>query len=235
MSYTPGALYGNEISSAREALARMNEQDPVDELPAEDGGSDFAIKDRDTYLQALNRNASARELAVREADAARKEQLAKARAFIEQQRRPMTGGEPFFRLAAALTAPQKTPGFGGFLQNFAPAIADMTRMRQEAEQARAKQLLELEQGSTAEGLAARMEAIKARDVELRGAMGLFKAPAAEYTATPMGVVFNKRTGFEKPGASHVNALLANPNMARDFDIKFGPGAAQEVFKLYGGR
>ena len=83
-------------------------------------------------------------------------------------------------------------------------------------------------------------------MEKRGAVGvqqrlaLLKAamasnkPRAVYSANPVtGEMFNRESGLPVPGPGHVKLLLDHPDKAAEFNLKFGPGAAEEVLAQYG--
>lgn len=140
-------------------------------------------------------------------------------------------GQFFSMLSRAFLSPTSAPGFTGVLQNLSAGMGEYRASQHEAEINRAKALAQLNQQYGDDTIADRRAGVQTR---LSALKELKPASGAEYSATPTGTIFNRRTGFPMPQPGHVNALLANPAMARDFDIKFGPGAAREILARYAG-
>ena len=161
----------------------------------------------------------------------------------QQRIAQMYGGpstsETLFALGSALLAPKRYSGFGGTMYNVNRALSDIGTRRREADQQRAQALSELEASyegavdkSKFSSFEARRKMLEAQ-LEQERALAKETRDRAEFSATQDGTIFNKYTGYPMPQPSHVNALLQNPQMARDFNIKFGPGAAEQVFARYG--
>lgn len=195
----------------------------------DEGNLDFAaLKDPKIFNAIYRRQRS--DIAKQTSNAAAQYQAAQQR--IAQRNRGMSRSEQLFALSNALLTPTPIRGFAGVMGNLSGAFQDITRANRLAQQQREDQLAQLqEQYQAAE--AARQGASTRTLLDMLKTYGVLNKPAtSEWSATPEGVIFNKRTGFEKPRAEHVNALLRNPSMAQDFDIKFGPGAAAEILQRY---
>lgn len=74
----------------------------------------------------------------------RQQQLDAATASLQQQRKGLSSTD-LFRLSAALAAPQKYKGFGGFMNNVAPALAEIGSEHDAANKARQTALAQLRQ------------------------------------------------------------------------------------------
>lgn len=143
--------------------------------------------------------------------------------------------ERLFALSRAMLSPTDFPGFKGFLGNVTGALSENAKAQRMAEQAREEQLFNLQQ-QYQQGIAQRAAALPKTAADLATKYMAATKPATgagDWSSTATGVVFNKRTGFPKPQAAHVNALLANPSKVREFNVKFGPGAGEEILQIYG--
>lgn len=164
-------------------------------------------------------------------EALRKQQYAEGQKLIEQAYGGPSAAAKLMSLSQALLSPTPYRGFAGTLHNVTNAMADTQTAVDEASRKRAAALLQLQQSYASSGLDGQ-EGDLDRQLKLLQLQAR-QRPTAEWTSNPDGVIFNKRTGFPKPGAGHIELLLKNPNRAREFDIKFGPGAAAEVLAQYG--
>lgn len=165
----------------------------------------------------------------------RQEQLAAATKRLQERRFGPTRAEQLFALSAAFAQPLRSRKnrFGQTLGNVAGTLGQLAQYRREGETARADRLLELATQYQNTDAQAERGALTDRLSALQ-TLAKLEQPKAEYTANEnTGEVFNRYTGYSKPNSSHVSALLANPERAREFDIKFGPGAAAEVLDRYG--
>ena len=167
----------------------------------------------------------------------RTEQYNAATEELKKRRFGPSQAEQLFALAAAIGKPTYDRSFGSIMANVAPAMGQIAQARRTADEERsaaAQALREKYLGAQQETeLATLQERRKALADKMELAKALAKPPTSDWSSTSTGVVFNQRTGFPKPQAAHVNALLANPSKTREFDIKFGPGAAEEVLRMYG--
>lgn len=170
-----------------------------------------------------------------DASAQRKAQLEAGLAALQRQHFGPSAEEQLAMWSNMFLSPTRVPGFKGLMMNMAPMALEMASGRRKAEEDRNAALRELQARYSTGELGDRKTAIDMRREAIRDQIPLVKEPSDSYSATPTGVIFNKRTGYPMPAPAHVNALLGNPGMARDFDIKFGPGAAKEVLSRYGGQ
>lgn len=99
--------------------------------------------------------------------AMRQQQLNAATASLQQQRKGLSSTD-LFRLSAALAAPQRYKGFGGFMANVAPAMAEIGTEHDAANKARQTALMQLRQqymGGTiddrSKGLGSQLDVAKA--------------------------------------------------------------------------
>lgn len=165
--------------------------------------------------------------------AMRKQQFEQGQQLIQQMYGGPSTSDRLWALSQALLSPKPYRGFAGTAYNVTRALGDVEQRATEAEKSRAEALMRLQQSYQTGEMEGAQTALD-RELELLKARYQAAKPgAAEYTATPEGVIFNKRTGYPKPSGSHISALLANPEMARDFDLKFGPGASREAFARFG--
>lgn len=214
-----GALPGNIQAKA------MDED--TSPLSAAGGGQQSALRDlSDTQseIQQLQEDAAAQRKARYEAGLA----------AIQRKQYGPSSADKLAMWSEAFLSPTRVPGFKGLMMNIAPMMGEMARQRVAAEGSRNDALAALEDKYGGPDIAGRSDALKLKLEALRASGSLLKQPQTEYSSTATGVIFNKRTGFAMPSASHVQALLQNPGAARDFDIKFGPGSAKEVLTRYGG-
>lgn len=127
-------------------------------------------------------------------------------------------------LGAAFLQPTENGKFSESLGNVPMALLQHTRAKRDF-------------GNDMAGLMGKLEIERAQslgDLEEKYLTGVMKTPPRDrIQMDPIrGVPINVDTGFEVPNAGHVNGLLQNPTRTAEFDMKFGPGAAQKVLAQY---
>lgn len=164
-----------------------------------------------------------------------KQQQDAAQALIEKKQYGPSRAEQLFRLAAAIGKPMIRPSFGGVMANVMPELADMSAASQKATQDRQDAIAALHQRAV-EAAAERYGTSQKSLMDLVRSYGtMSKTTPAEFTSTPLGTVFNKNTSFPAPQGPHIKALVENANnpaLLKEFDYKFGPGAAARVLQMY---
>ena len=223
-TYTGGLSQGS---------ASMDPEDEADMPPA--GALPF--KSVGEWAQGMQGLSAEQAAYGRQQDTERKQQYEAARKALEERRMGPSEAERWYALSAAIGTPMIRPSFGGVMRNVTSSLADFNKAKREAETSRADALAALRRSYEGDNDEAKMAEFKARR-EAMSAVGPVLArmarPTGSYSATPAGVIFDRTTGNPKPTAMHIDALLKNPVMARDFDIKFGPGEAEKYLSMYGG-
>lgn len=162
----------------------------------------------------------------------RAQQLQEATRLLQERRLGPSRTEQLLQLSAAFLQPRQYKGFGATLQNVLPVLAQQQATERQGKDTRTEELMRLQhayQNAEAEG---ETSSLKARADLLKIAQQAGKTSYSANAGT--GEVFDTRTGFPKPRPEHIAALLQNPNKARDYDIKFGPGAAARDLEQFGG-
>jgi hypothetical protein len=236
----PPPQYSGPLSTGGSAGARPQPQgvstvDPEEEIDDTLPGL-TSFQNVGDWSGAMNALTADQIAATREQQASQKDLYDRARAAILERRYGPSEAERWYALSAAIGAPMVRPSFGGVMRNVSAAMGDFGKAKREAEMSRADALLALEQSYAGSVSAAKQAELKERRAALAAqgpVLARMARPSGSYSATPTGVIFNRGTGYPMPTASHINALLANPGMARDFDIKFGPGAAEQALANFG--
>lgn len=165
--------------------------------------------------------------------ATRQQQLAAATKLLEERRLGPSRTEQLLQLSAAFLQPRQYKGFGSTMANVLPVLAQQAAQKRTGESSRAEDLMKLQHTYQNADMEGENASLKARSDLLKLAQG---AEKPRYTSNSVtGETFDRYTGYAKPGAAHIGALLANPDRAAEFDQKFGPGAAEEALATFGGR
>ena len=163
---------------------------------------------------------------------ARIQLLQNATAALETRQFGPSTADKLYAISAALLSPTRHRGFAGMMSNLVPAMQQISSATRQGAQAKTDALQQLRERYMEAGLEDEQSTIKSRIDLIKAARS---TNGMQVASDPMGNRFNTKTGFDVPGPAHIKALLANPQYAREFDLKFGPGAAARVFADYGGQ
>jgi len=214
---------------ASSGLPPMNDaEDDEDETPLSLPG--FSVKDAEgQYGAALGSYRSA------SADLAALYKQAEQE-LRDRRSTPWTSPENLLALSAAFFQPTRQRGFAGMMSNVMPTLQGIAAQR-EADQRKKDEMLRTYGFKTAEARLGSAET-EAKMAERRyaAAVKAGQPPKTHVSVNPLtGETYDTSTGFAAPNAAQVSALISQPNMAEEFDRKFGPGAAARVLAQYGGR
>lgn len=195
----------------------------------------FGVNNASDFGRLYERSMLSVQKAAQREGQLRKQAFEQAQRAIEANRfGAPSRSEQLAQLAKAMLSPTKIGGFKGLMGNIAPVIADQATSRREADEKRAAALLQLRQQYAQGQSAADLTAAKESLAALKPLVSLYKPQSASYQANAAtGEIFNTKTGRVLPQASHIAALIANPEKADQFDMKFWPGAAAEILASYG--
>lgn len=201
---------------------------PVPGLAA-GGGSAAGYGDE---LRGLRKDmAAAQEQAAR----LRKQQLDAATAALRARRMGPSTAEQLFALSAAFAQPRRTRGgaFAATMSNVMPVLGQMAAAKRTGETSREDQLRALQDAYATGEVEGTQQSLTSRLNLLKAEMAANK-PRSVYSANPVtGEMYSRDSGRPVPGPSHIRLLLTNPDKAAEFDLKFGPGSAEEILGSYG--